>query len=91
MCCSTVSAPAPPAVHRVLVSPRPIHAQKGGEQNAWWTASRISHDLRPAPLSLIHNVWNAKEVISMFPVPIVVEAFIAGVAAGKQICDLFDD
>ena len=32
-----------------------------------------------------------KEVIRMFPVPVVVQAFITGVAAGRQICDLFDD
>ena len=33
----------------------------------------------------------AKEVKDMFPVPIAVQAFIAGAAAGRQICDLFDD
>jgi len=33
----------------------------------------------------------SKEVIRMFPVPVVVQAFITGVAAGRQICDLFDD
>ena len=27
----------------------------------------------------------------MFPIPVVVQAFIAGAAAGRQICDLFDD
>jgi len=27
----------------------------------------------------------------MFQVPVVVQAFIAGIAAGKQICDFFDD
>ena len=32
-----------------------------------------------------------KEVILMFPVPIAVEAFLAGLAAGKQICDFFED
>ena len=33
----------------------------------------------------------AKEVKDMFPVPIAVQAFIAGAAAGRQICDLVDD
>ena len=27
----------------------------------------------------------------MFPVPIAVQVFLGGVAAGRQICDLFDD
>ena len=27
----------------------------------------------------------------MFQVPVVVQAFIAGITAGKQICDFFDD
>ena len=37
------------------------------------------------------SILLSKEVIRMFPVPVVVQAFITGVAAGRQICDLFDD